>query len=433
MQKERLAEDMRLLYVAVTRAIYQCHIGISAATIGRSVNGVFEQTPWAHLLGIESTRPSWPEIKAALERRIPAETIACSVLGEAEVRRFRPDGPQQASIQQPAEVEAPVSAWQVASYSKLAHGESNVRLDDKGDDDQETVSPDEEVAASRLSAVDEARWKDDIRYTLKGSALTGNCLHDIFEQRALHPQGDFQALVAKMLFRYGLQKPAMIRGESADEYEQRRAAWVPDVAHWLLAAMRQSLLDDPPGRPLSLQGIFNSAAAIPELVFDFAIGGERNAIALTRVNQALAFAGVEGLSVPGGRIHGLMTGAIDLTFIHEGKVYVLDYKSNTLGKSPSHYDHPAMDDCMKSRRYDLQYLIYSTAVHRYFRSRYDDVYSFDAGPGKELSFGGVFYLFLRGMGLDEENYAQYGIWFKRPGRELILALDAAFALASEEL
>ena len=125
-------------------------------------------------------------------------------------------------------------------------------------------------------------------------------------------------------------------------------------------------------------------------------------------------------------IHGMMTGAIDLVFIHDRKVYVLDYKSNTLGKSPRFYDQEVMAKCMKDSRYDLQYMIYSTAVHRFFSRYFMDRYAFDPAPEKELSFGGVFYLFLRGMGLKGDEYSQHGIWFKRPVFEHIDDLDKAF-------
>jgi exodeoxyribonuclease V beta subunit len=118
-----------------------------------------------------------------------------------------------------------------------------------------------------------------------------------------------------------------------------------------------------------------------------------------------------------------MTGSIDLLFIHDKKVYVLDYKSNTLGKSPRFYDQENMQAAMRDGRYDLQYLIYSVAAQRYMQQRLGDRYTFDGG---EYSFGGVLYLFLRGMGLPEP-YARHGIYFVRPTAEQISALDAALS------
>ena len=144
------------------------------------------------------------------------------------------------------------------------------------------------------------------------------------------------------------------------------------------------------------------------------------------LNTALARAGLDGLGGGPETIHGMMTGAIDLVFIYDRKVYVLDYKSNTLGKSPRFYDQEAMAKCMKDSCYDLQYMIYSTACHRFFSKYFTDQYAFEPQTGKELSFGGVFYLFLRGMGLNDDEYTQHGIWFKRPAFEHIDDLDKAF-------
>jgi exodeoxyribonuclease V beta subunit len=101
-----------------------------------------------------------------------------------------------------------------------------------------------------------------------------------------------------------------------------------------------------------------------------------------------------------------------------------------MGKAPRFYDQAGMTDAMTQNRFDLQYMIYSTAVHRYFSNRFAQQYSFDEQAGKGLSFGGVFYLFLRGMGLSEKHYRQHGVWFTRPQSEHISALDQAFGGSS---
>ncbi len=105
---------------------------------------------------------------------------------------------------------------------------------------------------------------------------------------------------------------------------------------------------------------------------------------------------------------------------------MLDYKSNTLGKAPRFYEQEPMKKCMQDSRYDLQYMIYSAAVHRYFSRYFEDKYAFDPNPGKELSFGGVFYLFLRGMGLQGEEFGRNGVFFTRPDYGQVKALDDAF-------
>ncbi len=77
-------------------------------------------------------------------------------------------------------------------------------------------------------------------------------------------------------------------------------------------------------------------------------------------------------------------------FEWQGRWYLLDYKSNHLGMSPADYSRPALERAMAEHRYDLQYQLYSLALHRLLTLRLP-------GYDFEQHFGGVFYLFLRGM------------------------------------
>jgi exodeoxyribonuclease V beta subunit len=119
-------------------------------------------------------------------------------------------------------------------------------------------------------------------------------------------------------------------------------------------------------------------------------------------------------------LEGLMTGLIDLTYTHEDRWYVLDYKSNRL---PA-YDAAAMQRAMAHSEYDLQALIYTLALHRWLRFR--------LGAGYEYArdFGGIRYLFCRG--LDAARADSPGVHAQRFAPELIHALDALFAGAPVE-
>jgi exodeoxyribonuclease V beta subunit len=120
------------------------------------------------------------------------------------------------------------------------------------------------------------------------------------------------------------------------------------------------------------------------------------------------------------RIEGLMTGKIDLVYVHDGRFHVLDYKSNRLGD----YDAAALAEAMRESEYDLQYLIYSLALHRWLRFRLGADYDYDT------RFGGVRYLFCRGLDAqrpDAPGAAAPGIHATKPPRDLIDALDALFA------
>ncbi|RFO11543.1 exodeoxyribonuclease V subunit beta [Haemophilus influenzae] len=115
------------------------------------------------------------------------------------------------------------------------------------------------------------------------------------------------------------------------------------------------------------------------------------------------------------QIQGMVRGSIDLVFRHNGKYYLVDYKSNLLGSTLADYNQEALKKEMLHSHYDWQYLIYTLALHRYLQSvvsHYD--YARD--------FGGVFYLFLRGM----NGEPQPGVFYDRPSVELITELDGVF-------
>jgi exodeoxyribonuclease V beta subunit len=116
------------------------------------------------------------------------------------------------------------------------------------------------------------------------------------------------------------------------------------------------------------------------------------------------------------RIEGLMTGKIDLVYAHGGRFHVLDYKSNRLAD----YGADAMTEAMRDSEYDLQYLIYTLALHRWLRFRMGDAYDYDT------HIGGVRYLFCRGLDANGDSGA--GIHATRPSRTLIDALDALFGV-----
>jgi exodeoxyribonuclease V beta subunit len=113
-------------------------------------------------------------------------------------------------------------------------------------------------------------------------------------------------------------------------------------------------------------------------------------------------------------LEGLMTGLIDLTYRHDGKWYVLDYKSNRL---PA-YDAAAMQRAMAHSEYDLQALIYTLALHRWLRFRLRDGYDY------ARDFGGIRYVFCRG--LDASRATRPASTRSASRRNWCDALDALF-------
>src|SRR5690606_30125242 len=110
-------------------------------------------------------------------------------------------------------------------------------------------------------------------------------------------------------------------------------------------------------------------------------------------------------------LKGFLKGFIDLTFEHDGRWYIADYKSNWLGPDASHYGGERLLLALASEHYCLQYLIYLVALRRFLRLRLADF-------GDE-QLGGAYYLFLRGM-------PSAGVYFARPADSLLDALDTLF-------
>ena len=113
-------------------------------------------------------------------------------------------------------------------------------------------------------------------------------------------------------------------------------------------------------------------------------------------------------------LNGMLKGFIDLVFEHDGKYYVLDYKSNWLGVDDSAYTLDAMTDAVLEKRYEVQYVLYLLALHRLLKSRLADY-----DPDQHL--GGAVYVFLRGL-----QGPSAGTVFDRPDTALVEALDAMF-------
>jgi len=120
-------------------------------------------------------------------------------------------------------------------------------------------------------------------------------------------------------------------------------------------------------------------------------------------------------------LRGFLKGFIDLVFEHEGRWFILYWKSNHLGDTSAHYGQAAMAAAMHEQGYHLQALLYLVALDRYLRHR---LAGYD--PGRHL--GGAVYLFVRGVRPQwrDANGAPTGVFFQHPGAALLARLSALF-------
>jgi exodeoxyribonuclease V beta subunit len=223
-------------------------------------------------------------------------------------------------------------------------------------------------------------------------ARAGTCLHAVLEDWA-RGKGELPALVDAALIDHGLPRD-----------------WSE-----LAAAHLQLVLDsDLDGQGLTLASLV-SARRLPELGFTFPVAN----LDVLRLRAILADPQY-GLPAPMREaaqrlefdsLKGFLKGFIDLTFEHEGRWYIADYKSNWLGPDVSYYGGERLLQALAGEHYYLQFLIYLVALRRFLRQRLADF--------QDEQLGGAYYLFLRGM-------PSAGVYFSRPSDALLDALDQLF-------
>lgn len=393
--RERLAEDLRLLYVALTRGVYATWLGLAPvrAGAGKSEKTDLHHTAIGYLLqkGEEGDAQTLATALTELAQALPGVAV-----GEPSLTRPAPLPPEEEQLGEPQVRYFSGSLerdWWISSYSGLAaqgHGHSKGVLANPGFD--------VEVVAEAAVVHEEDELQPSI-FTFPKGARPGTLLHSLFETI------DFQSAGGDSLAEH---IASLLLQDGFDE------SWAP-VLQQQVEAVLDTPLETGFGEPVRLRDLSAERKQV-ELEF-FLPMGRVTAPALTalcqqydplsRGNKPLSFATVQGM----------LKGFIDLVFEWQGRWYLLDYKSNHLGMSPADYSRPALERAMAEHRYDLQYQLYSLALHRLLTLRLP-------GYDFEQHFGGVFYLFLRGM-------PQGGIFHTRPSRELVLGLDKLFREGSE--
>jgi len=114
-------------------------------------------------------------------------------------------------------------------------------------------------------------------------------------------------------------------------------------------------------------------------------------------------------------MRGYLTGFVDLICAYDGKYYILDYKTNYLGELMGDYAPGQLVAAMQSHNYGLQYWIYTLVLHRHLQNSVPD-YSY------AHHFGGVRYLFVRGM---DPGIPGSGVYAALPEYDKVLQLDLA--------
>ena len=197
---------------------------------------------------------------------------------------------------------------------------------------------------------------------------------------------------------------------------ERPAPAAPELAK-RLPTMMLRLLDDVvatelvPGMTLAK---LNPARRMNELEFLFTA----SSLDFSALRNLLTTHGYPDVALEPGALRGFVKGFIDMIVEHDGKFWIVDWKSNHLGDTPADYTAVPLEAAMAGHAYHLQALLYTVALHRYLKARLRD-YAYDE------HIGGYLYLFVRGVRPGwRDGSAPTGVHARQPDERLVMALDA---------
>jgi len=403
-EKELLAENLRLLYVALTRAKHRCYL------VWGRINEAETSAP-AYLFHYPESMES-NNIVDAIGDRAKALTDT-DVIGDVKSVANKANGTINVINMplEPGEWYFPYEdktvelrfkdfrgqvdrQWRISSFSSLVHKQPHAS--ELADYDLVGFAAESEFEEKFMEE------KPSGIFAFPGGRRAGICWHKIFEDLDFSTKDTkaIENVVSEELAEYGFEP----------EWQETVGIMVQNVISTALDHFRPDF---------TLSRIYNNER-LNELEFYFPL----KPISPKRLKSIFYDYGVtevtENFPAQIERLNfmpvqGFMKGFIDLVFQFEDRFYMVDWKSNHLGNRIENYDQKSLKRAMEEHFYFLQYLIYTVALDQYLKVRLPN-YSYDK------HFGGVFYIFLRGV--DPDKGSEYGIFRDRPSEKLIERLNS---------
>jgi exodeoxyribonuclease V beta subunit len=383
--EEERAENLRLFYVAITRAKHRCYL-IWGAFKDASTSAL------AHLIHQDADIEKTEEALLLQDlNHLVTDSEKCIQVNHLPIDK----APYQRPIEKAEQLKARPfkgkidKTWKVSSFSSLSHHVATDLADQPDYDDLTLIRP---VTENENTTTD----KKTI-FNFPRGKRAGTFMHALFELM------DFTQPDPELI-----QNQLKSFGYHLEEWETVIMTLVKHVLNTQL---------DPQQENLSLSRI-NRSKRLNELEFYYPV----SQITPQGLHKILAqgehttlhssFEASHRLSF--SPVRGFMKGYIDMIFEYEGRYYLVDYKSNMLGADSNDYHHTHLKAIMAREAYILQYHLYIVALHRYLSARLPH-YDYDT------HFGSVYYLFLRGI--HPSWGADYGIYRDRPSATVINQLS----------
>jgi len=365
---EQAAEELRVCYVALTRAKYRCYLAWANVRSKEQPN----QSPLAYLFDFAEDSFMAQQAKLKNFHTEQPEVFAYSVLSvpqEITATYRLADEKQPLTVKLKQRKFYPV--WQMTSYTALASSSSAITPELPMDKAQENESS-TPVAEPLL---------------LPKGSHTGNVIHNLLEfnsfKKLADPAIDISAQRDKTCARFGLQLAE------------------PEVIDTLLRTVVSTPLSAS-DENFCLKNI-SAAHCLKEMPFYLAL----QPLQMNHVNLLLQHCPTYQPLLE-KKLAGYLTGFVDLICQYDGRYYVMDYKTNAL----SDYQPHSLTAAMREHNYGLQYWLYSVVLHLYLQNRLPN-YSY------QHHFGGVRYLFVRGM---QQDVPMSGVYAALPDLQTLEAL-----------
>lgn len=439
--RETTSEEMRLLYVAITRARHAVYLGLAPVVRGNGKKPEMHTSGIGYLLTggepLQSGEELYEKLRAILRepgagdialvpitREGGGAEVMDEATGEASGSEMREETQDPGGRVDPEESVRVATRrieedWWIASYSALrretaytaAAGRSEAPevlsqeiAVDEGEADQEPHRrvPGRRVTPGGSGALSGSGTpgRDNLHLFPAGSRA-GVFWHELLEE------------VARQGFETIRDRPDILRPHVVAACRTRRwEEWVETILAWIDRFLNHTFLLDLPGIDESFRfGDLTRYRTETEFLF------ESNRAPTVRIDAVVhehLYPGEARPRLEPTALNGMFKGFIDLVFEYQSRYYLADWKSNRLGDDENAYHPQALHRTMREKRYDLQLALYTLALHRHLTVRLPH-YSY------EQHMGGGMYLFLRGM-----EAPGSGMAVRRIPEALVVALDDLF-------
>lgn len=386
-QKLEYAEDLRLLYVALTRAVHQLHLILPD----------YFHSAWSamyYLLSNGEMGIEQQEDKQGSENYLNQKGIFYKktiLPQEPPLSDWKMPEKNTPNLNVPEFQREIKCKGEMTSFSALYSQHEWLQNHRQTAEEKMSFSDHDQFILSKNELEEEP--ENYSRYRFPRSTKVGIILHHFFEHCDFHLPLKSEQIA-----------PLCEQLDLNEEWIQPTLNWFEDILHTPFSPEKVCLSDIQP------------QARLNEWQFYLRLANES---ALPKLNQLMKKYHPIAKNLPPlqfNELQGFVQGFIDCIAQINGKFYLIDYKSNFLGEQAQDYQPKAIDKAMGQHRYDLQYTLYTLALHRYLTFRLGENYQYDR------DFGGVAYLFLRGMNRTENS----GVYFDKPDEDFILALDQLF-------